>query len=157
MLDIKHVEMTSSACICNGRQGRLIQEWPWRDCTKYGGAVRTALDSKPWQYSGPRSLEKHSVMGITAIILNSDWVHHLYSLSQQHLKVYLHRINGVYAYLVRWSLYCSRSCHNASNHRLWISSATRWEFRFGRAKCSPKRTMTYTLSYDISCACCFHR
>jgi hypothetical protein len=32
----------------------------------------TALDSKPWQYSGMRSLENYSIMLLTAIKLNSD-------------------------------------------------------------------------------------
>jgi len=57
MLDLKNVGILSSACICNGRWGRLLSEWPWTDSTKKGGAVWTALDSKPWQYSGMRSLQ----------------------------------------------------------------------------------------------------
>jgi len=47
MFDVKTVGIISSACICNGRQGRLLFERPWRDSTKKGGAVLTALDSKP--------------------------------------------------------------------------------------------------------------
>jgi len=27
---------------------------------------------RPWQYSGTRSFEKHSIMGLTAIRVNSD-------------------------------------------------------------------------------------
>jgi hypothetical protein len=47
MFDVKTVGIISSACICNGRRGRLLFERPWRDSTKKGGAVLTALDSKP--------------------------------------------------------------------------------------------------------------
>jgi hypothetical protein len=36
-----------------------------------GGAVWTALDSKPSEYLVARCLEKHSIMGSTAIRLNS--------------------------------------------------------------------------------------
>jgi len=72
MFDVKTVGIISFACLCNGRRGRLLLERPWRDSTKKGGVVLTALDSKPWQYSGTRSLEKHSIIGLTAIRLNSD-------------------------------------------------------------------------------------
>jgi len=71
MFDVKKVGIMSSACICNGRRGRLLFERPWRDSTKKGGALETALASKPLQYSGTRSLEKHSIMGLTGIRLNS--------------------------------------------------------------------------------------
>jgi len=47
MFDVKTVGIISSACICNGRRSRLLFEGPWRDWTKKGGAVLTALDSKP--------------------------------------------------------------------------------------------------------------
>jgi hypothetical protein len=47
MFDVKTVGIISPACICNGRRGRLIFERPWRHSTKKGGAVLTALDSKP--------------------------------------------------------------------------------------------------------------
>jgi len=47
MFDVKTVGIISSACICDGRRGRLLFERPWRDLTKKGGAVLTALDSKP--------------------------------------------------------------------------------------------------------------
>jgi len=57
---------------------------------------------------------------------------------------------------VRLSSYCTRSWHNTSNHRLCISSASRWQSLFGRATYIAKRTMTYSLSYDISCVCFFH-
>jgi len=73
MFDVKKVGTIACACICNGRGGRLLFERPWRVSTKKGGAVWTALDSKPWQYSVTRSLEKHSIMGLTAIRLHSDW------------------------------------------------------------------------------------
>jgi len=99
MFDIKPVGIVSSTCICNGRQGRLVFERPWRDSTKSGGAVSTAQDSKPWLYSGTRSLQKHSIMRLTAIRLNSDSTQHWNSLLQQRLKVYLHRFKGVYAFL----------------------------------------------------------
>jgi hypothetical protein len=72
LFKVKTVGIISSACICNGRRGRLLFERPWRDSTKKGGAVLTEVDSKPWQYSGTRSLQKHSIMGLTAIRLNSD-------------------------------------------------------------------------------------
>jgi hypothetical protein len=39
--------------------------------TKKGGAVKIALDSKPSQYSVTESLEKHSILGLTAIRFNS--------------------------------------------------------------------------------------
>ena len=47
MFDVNTVGIISSACICNGRQGRLLFERPCRDSTKKGGAVLTALDSQP--------------------------------------------------------------------------------------------------------------
>ena len=46
MFDVENVGIISSACICNGRQGRLLFERPGRDLKKQGGAVYTALDSK---------------------------------------------------------------------------------------------------------------
>jgi hypothetical protein len=46
MFDVKTVGTISSACICNGRPGRLLFERPWRDLTKKGGAVLTMLYSK---------------------------------------------------------------------------------------------------------------
>jgi len=72
MFDIEKVGTIACACICNSRRGRLQFGQPWRVSTKKGGAVWTALDSKPRQYSVTRSLEKHSIMGSTAIRLNSD-------------------------------------------------------------------------------------
>jgi hypothetical protein len=36
-----------------------------------GGAGETALASKPWQYSGTRSLVMNSIKGLTGIRLNS--------------------------------------------------------------------------------------
>jgi len=95
-------------------------------------------------------------MRSTAIRLNSDYTEHWYSLLQQRLKVYLHRLKGVYAILARLSSYCTRSCHNTFNHRLCISSASRWLSPFGRAKRIGKRTITYSLSYVITCVCFFH-
>ena len=71
MFNVKKVGIMSSACICNGRRGRLQFERPWRDSTKNGGAVETALASKPWEYSGTRSHVKDSIMGLTGITLNS--------------------------------------------------------------------------------------
>jgi hypothetical protein len=47
MFDVKTVGIISSACICNGRRGRFLFERTWRDSTKKGGAVLTALDTKP--------------------------------------------------------------------------------------------------------------
>jgi hypothetical protein len=47
MIDIKKVGIISSACICNGRKGILQFEQAWTDSTTKGGAVETALDSKP--------------------------------------------------------------------------------------------------------------
>jgi hypothetical protein len=72
MFEVKTVGTISSAWICNGRRGRLLFERPWRDSTKTGGAVLTALDSKPRQSSRTISLQKHSIMGLTAIKLYSD-------------------------------------------------------------------------------------
>jgi len=46
MFDVENVGIISPACICNGRQGRLLFERPGTDSTKQGGAVYTALDSK---------------------------------------------------------------------------------------------------------------
>jgi len=45
MFDVKKVGIISSACICNGRGGRLLYEQLCADSTKNGGAVWTALDS----------------------------------------------------------------------------------------------------------------
>ena len=39
MFDVKKIGIISSACICNGRRGRLLFERPWTDSTKKGGAV----------------------------------------------------------------------------------------------------------------------
>jgi len=39
MLDVKNAGKFSSACSCNGRQGRLQFEWPGRDSTQKGGTV----------------------------------------------------------------------------------------------------------------------
>jgi len=61
----------STACRCNGWWGRLLYKRPWRDLTKKGGAVETELAAKPWQYSGTRSLEKHLIVVLTGIRLNS--------------------------------------------------------------------------------------
>ena len=47
MFDVKTVGILSTACICNGRRGRLRFERRWRDSTKTGVAVLTELDSKP--------------------------------------------------------------------------------------------------------------
>jgi len=46
MFDVKNVGRISSACICNGRRGRLPFEPQGRDSKELGGAVYTALDSK---------------------------------------------------------------------------------------------------------------
>jgi len=95
-------------------------------------------------------------MGLTAIRLYSDWTQHWYSLLQQCLKVDLHPLKGVYAFLARLSSYCTRSWHNTLNQRLCISSASQWESPVDRAKSIAEQTMTYSLSYDISCLCFFH-
>jgi hypothetical protein len=47
MFDVEKVEIMIFACICKGRQGRLLFEQPERVSTKMGGAVETALASKP--------------------------------------------------------------------------------------------------------------
>jgi len=47
MFDVKTVAIISSAYICNSRRGRFLFERLWSDSTKKGGAVLTALDSKP--------------------------------------------------------------------------------------------------------------
>jgi hypothetical protein len=39
MLNVEKVRIISSACICNGRQGLLLFEAPWRDLTTKEGAV----------------------------------------------------------------------------------------------------------------------
>jgi hypothetical protein len=44
MFDVENVGIISSACICNGRRGRLQFEWPGRDSKKQGGAVYPMLD-----------------------------------------------------------------------------------------------------------------
>jgi hypothetical protein len=95
-------------------------------------------------------------MVLTAIRLNSDWTDQWYSLLQKRLKVYVHSLKGVYAILPWLSSYCTRSWHNTSNYRLCISPAFQWKSHFGRAKSITKRTVTYSLSYDISCVCFFH-
>jgi hypothetical protein len=46
MLDVETIGIISSACICDGRPGRLLFERIWRDSTKKGGEVQTTLDSK---------------------------------------------------------------------------------------------------------------
>jgi len=156
MFAVKKVGILSSAWICNSRRGRLLFGRLWTDSTKKGGAVQTAPDSKPWHYSGTRSLQKHSIMGLTAIRLNWDQTEHWYSLLQQRMKVHLHCLKGVYAIFAGLSSYCGGFWHNTSNHRLCISSASQWKSPFGRAKSIRKRTMTYSLSYDISFVCFFH-
>ena len=65
-------------------------------------------------------------------------------------------MKSVYAFFAGLSSWCTRSWHNTSNHRLWIYSASQWKSPFGRAKSITKRTMTYSLSYDISCVCIFY-
>jgi hypothetical protein len=57
----------------------------------------TLIQNCLWRYSGTRSLEKHSIMRLTAIWLHSIYTQHSYSLLQQRLKVYLHRLKGLYA------------------------------------------------------------
>ena len=47
MFDVKTLGIISSACICNGRQGRLLFERPWSDSTRKGGAVYPVLEPKP--------------------------------------------------------------------------------------------------------------
>jgi len=157
MFDVKSIGIVSSACIYKGRWGRLLFERQWRDLTKKGGTVLTVLNSKHWQYSGMTSLEKHSIMRCTAIRFNSDWTQHWYSLLQQCLKVYFHRLSSVYAFLAWLSSYCTRSWDNTLNHRLCISSASWWKTPFGREKSIAKWTLTYSLSYNISCVCIIHR
>jgi len=156
MFNFKNAAIMSFAWICNGRRSRLQFKQPGLEWTKKGGAVQTVLDSKIWQYSGTRSLEMHSTMGLTAIRLNWDQTQQWYSLLHQRLKVYLHCLNGVYPLMAWWSYYCTPAWHDAWNHRLCISSAFRWESPFGRAKRISKWRMTYSLSYDISCVCFFH-
>jgi len=39
MFEVKTVGIIYTACICNGRRGRLIFKQPWRDATKQEGAV----------------------------------------------------------------------------------------------------------------------
>ena len=159
MFHVENVGIISSACICNGRRGRLLFERPGRDSKKQGGPVYTALDSKllsPVTILGDEISRKAFNYGITAIRLNWDLTQHWYSLLQQRLKDYLHRLKGLYAFLARLSLYCTRSWPNTSNHPLCITSASRWKSSFGRVKSIAMRTMTYSLSYDISYMCCFH-
>jgi len=98
IFDVKNIAMISPAWICTRRGGRFQFEWPWRDSTKQGGAVLTPIDSKLWQYSGTRSVGKHSIMGLTPIRLNSDYTQHWYSMLYQRLKVYLHCLMGVHAF-----------------------------------------------------------
>jgi hypothetical protein len=45
--NVRMVGILSSASKCNGRQGKLLLERPWRDSTETGGTVYTVLDSKP--------------------------------------------------------------------------------------------------------------
>jgi len=127
MFDVKKKGIISSGCICNGRCGRLLFERRWRDLTNKGGAVDSALDSKRWQYSGTRSLQKHSIMTLTAIRLHSDYTDHWYSLFQQYLKGYMHCLKGVYAFFARLSSCCRCAWHNTSHHRLCISSVSQWK------------------------------
>jgi len=157
MLDHKTERITSSAFICNGRRGRLLFERTGRNFTNKGDAVLTALDSTRWQYPQSRSLQNHSIMRSIATRLNSDSTQHWFSLWQQSLKVYLHRLKGVYAFLAWLSSYCTHFWHNTLNHRLYISSASRWKSPFGSAKIIPKWSMTCSLSYNISCVCFLHR
>jgi hypothetical protein len=46
MFDVENVGIMSSACICNGRRGRLLFQQPGRDSKELGGAIYTELDSK---------------------------------------------------------------------------------------------------------------
>jgi hypothetical protein len=88
MFHVKNVGIIACACTCNGKQGRLLCERAGTVSTKMGGAVETALDSKLLPYSVTRCLQQHSLMGSTAIRVNSDLTQHWYSLLQQSLKVY---------------------------------------------------------------------
>jgi hypothetical protein len=45
MFNVRKVGMISSACIGNGRQGRLLLERPWSDSKTKEGTVQTSLDS----------------------------------------------------------------------------------------------------------------
>jgi len=151
--------MIPSACICNGRGRRLRLEEPGRDSEKQGGAVYSIHDCiarSPMTILGDEIPWTAFTYGFTAIRSNSDPTQHWYSPLQQRLKVYFHLLKGLYAFLAQLSSYCTRSWHNASNQGLCISSAARWKSSFGRAKSIAKRTMTYSISYDISCACFFH-
>jgi len=80
---------------------------------------------------------------------------HWYLLLQQRLKVYLHCLKNVFPILPQLSSYCTRSWHNPSNHCSCVSSASSWKSPFDRATSIAKWTMTYSLSYDISCMCFF--
>jgi len=160
MFHVKSVGIIPSACICNGRRGRLLFEPPWRDSTSREAQCRPHQTLNPGNTWG-RDPFKSIQLGVNChqikLSLNLDQTPHWYSLLQQRLKVYLHCLKGVYAFLAQLSLYCTRSWHNTSKHRLCISSASRWKSPFGRGKSIAKRTMTYSLSYDISCVCLFHR
>jgi len=46
MFDVENVGIIPSACVFNGRQGRLLLERPRGDSKEQGGAVNTALNSK---------------------------------------------------------------------------------------------------------------
>jgi hypothetical protein len=46
MFNVENVAIISSACICNGQEGRLLFGRPGRDSKKQGGTVYTLLDSK---------------------------------------------------------------------------------------------------------------
>jgi len=128
MIDIRNVGIISSGCICKGRWSSLLFEPPCMDLWKQAGAVLTVLDSKPWLYSGTRSREKHTIIGFAAIRFNSNWSQHCYSLWQQHLKLYLHRLKCVYTFWPRLLYNCTRSWHNTSNHQLRRSLASRWKY-----------------------------
>jgi hypothetical protein len=75
MFDVDNVGIISSACIFNGRRGRLLFERPQSDSKGQGGAVYTALDSKslsPVTILGDEIPRKAFNYGFTAIRLNSD-------------------------------------------------------------------------------------
>jgi len=68
---VKNVRIIDSRCICNGRRCKVLFEWPGRVSTNMGAAVCTALDCEPLQYWVTRFLENHSIIGCTAIRVNS--------------------------------------------------------------------------------------
>jgi hypothetical protein len=95
MFNFRNVRIIACPCICNSWRDRLLFERPGRVSTRKRGAVKTELDFKPWQYSVMRSHETHSILGFPAIRFKSDRTQHCYSLLQQRLKVYIHRMKGV--------------------------------------------------------------